>query len=244
MRFSDLHVRVPLSDMDQARRMIAKSSELGYSQIGVPLPFGIKQDTIDQLRQFSEEFGVDLVTRLDLTPKSPGELLGCLRRFRRRFEVVSVLCSSKPLARQAAKDRRVDLLSFRAIESGKRFFDWAEAELASKSSAAFEIDLSQVLSIEGFLRVGFLSCLRREASRAKSFGVPVVLSSGASDVLLLRKPQDYASLALLFDMDVSLAFEALSKNPFGIVERNREKQGSGYVVPGVRIVKEKVRDSR
>jgi len=244
MKFSDLHLRVPLNDMDQTRRMIARSSELGYSQIGVPLSFGVKQDTIDQLRQTSEEFGVDFVTRLDLAPKSVNELLGSLRRFRRKFEVVSVLCGSKPLARQAAKDRRVDLLSFSAVESRRCFFDWAEAELASKSSAALEIGMTQVLSLEGFLRVSLLSRLRREVTTAQRFGVPVVISSGATKVLLLRKPQDYACLTFLFDMDVSSALEALSKNPFGIVERNRVKQGSSYVAPGVRIVKEKARDSR
>jgi len=235
MKFSDLHLRVPINDMNQTRRMIAKSSELGYSQIGVPLPSGIKQDVVDQLRQASEEFSVDFVTRLDLAPKSVNELLGSLRRFRRRFEVVSVLCGSKPLARQAAKDHRVDMLSF-PTESRKRFFDWAEAELASKSSATLEIEMSQIMCLEGFLRVNFLSCLRREVARAKSFGVPVVISSGATEVLLLRKPQDCASLTFLFDMDAPLALEALSRNPYAIVERNRVKQSPGYVVPGVRII--------
>jgi len=239
MKFSDLHLRVPLNDLEKTRRMIAKSSELGYSQIGVPLPSGIKQDRVDQLCQVCEEFGVDFVTRLDLVPKSLGELLGGLRRFRRRFEVVSVLCSSKPLARQAAKDRRVDLLCFSVAEPRKRFFDWAEAELASKSSAAFEIDMAQVLSVEGSARVSLFSRLRREVATAKSFGVPVVISSGAMEALLLRKPQDYASLAWLFDMDVSRALEALSKIPACIVERNRGKQSSGYVAPGVRIIREK-----
>ena len=238
MKFSDLHLRAPLGDLEKTKEMIAKSSELGYSQIGVPLPFSIKQDAVDRVRQACVEFGVDFVTRLDLAPRSSNELLGSLRRFRRRFEVVSVLCSSKPLARQAAKDRRVDLLSFSAVELKKRFFDWAEAELASKSSAAFEIDMAQVLSLESSIRVSFFSRLRREVSIAKSYGVPVVISSGATEALLLRKPQDYASLATLFDIDTFLALESLSKNPADLVERNREKQGIDYVAPGVRVVGE------
>jgi len=239
MKFSDLHLCVPLRDLEQTKKMIAESSELGYSQIGVPFPINTKQDVIDLLRQVCGEFGLDLVTRLDLAPKSLGELLSSLRQFRRRFEVVSVLCSSKPLARQAAKDRRVDLLSFRSLEPRKRLFDWAEAELASKSSAALEVDMAEVLSLEGFSRVSLFSCLRRELNTAKKFGVPVVISSGATDALLLRKPQDYASLTLLFEMDASHALEALSKNPVGVVERNRMKQSPGYVAPGIRILREK-----
>jgi RNase P/RNase MRP subunit p30 len=236
MKFSDLHLRVPWHDLEKAKRMIAKSSELGYSQVGVPLQPNIKQEAVDRLRQVCEEFGIDFVTRIELVPKSSSELLGSLRRFRRQFEVVSVSCGSKPLARQAAKDRRVDLLCFPGFEWKKRFFDKGEAELASRSGAAFEIDLASVLASEGFLRVSLISSLRREVATAKSHRVPLVLSSGATDLLLLRKPEDYASLALLFDLDSSSALGAVSKNPVDIVERNRIKLSQDYVAPGVRLV--------
>jgi len=239
MKLSDLHLCVPLANLEQIRKMIAKSSELGYDQIAVPFPPGIKQDAINRLRQAAEEFSLDFVTRLDLEPKSSSELLSSLRRFRRMFEVIAVVCNSKNMARLAAKDSRVDLLCFRALEPKKRFFDNAEAELSSKSSAAFEISMAAILSSDGFIRVRFLSCLRREVETAKKFSVPVVISSGATNALLLRKPQDYASLAFLFSMDLSPALEALSKNPIGLVERNRKKQSPEYVAPGIRIIKEK-----
>ena len=56
--------------------------------------------------------GLDLASRVDLRPRSQNELVGLLRRLRRRFEIICVLCESKEVARQAAKDRRVDLLNF------------------------------------------------------------------------------------------------------------------------------------
>lgn len=238
MKFTDLHLCAPWDNLEQAKRLVAKSAELGYTQIGVPLPHSVNEEAVDQLRQISGEHGVDLVTRLDLAPRSPDELLIGLRRFRRKFEVVSVLCNSKPVARQAAKDRRVDLLCFRSFDPSKRFFDRAEAELASASSAAFEIDMAQVLSsFEGKSGVGLFSRLRRELAIAKSSGVPLVISSGASEPLLLRKPKDYAALALLFELDEPRALEALSENPRAIVKRSRSKQSAEYVAPGVRLVK-------
>ena len=243
MRYSDLHLCVPLKEPERTRQMIEKSSELGYSQIGVPFPAGTKQDLVEQTRQASKDNGLDLVTRLDLFPKSPGELLSALRRFRHSFEIVSVVCSSKPVARQAAKDRRVDLVCFPSLDRRKRFFDWAEAELASKSSAGLEMNLVQVLVAEGSVRVSLLSSLRREAALAESYGVPLVFSSGASDVLFLRKPEDFASLALLFDVDASVALQGLSTNAMDIVARNRKKQSPDYVAPGIRVVKRKEKNS-
>ncbi len=237
MKFTDLHLCAPWDNLGQAKRLISKSAELGYSQVGVPLAPSIREETVDQLRQICAEAGLDFVTRLDLAPRSSGELLTGLRRFRRKFEVVSVLCNSKSVARQAAKDRRVDLLCFRSFDSSKRFFDRAEAELASASSAAFEVDLAWLLgSLESRSCVSVFSRLRREAAIACGFGVSLVISSGASDPLLLRRPKDYAAFALLFGLDESRAKDGLSVNPGAIVERSRRKLSEDYVMPGVRLV--------
>ncbi len=239
MKYADLHLCVPWANLEQAKLLIAKSAELGYSQIGVPLPPKTRDETVNILREICEENGLDFVTRLDLSVRSPGELLTGLSRFRKKFEAVAVLCSSKAVARQAAKDRRVDLLDFQLSDSRKQFFDRGEAELASRSGAAFEVDLAQVLGhLAVSSGVGFFSRLRREVAIAKSFGVPVVFSSGASDSRLLRKPHDYAALASLFNTDESHALQALSVHPARIVERNRKKQSSEYVAPGVRVVRE------
>ncbi len=71
---------------------------------------------------------------------------------------------------------------------------------------------------------------------AESLKVSLVLSSGATDVRSLRKPQDFASLGMLFGLDLPHALEALSETPFAIVERNRQKLSPDYVASGVRVV--------
>ncbi len=238
MKFCDLHLYASSRDLEHAERMLAKSSELGYVQVAVPLPRNVEEEVVHSLREITQRKGLDFVTRLDLAPKSPGELLSDLRRFRRRFEVVSVLCGSKPVALQAAKDRRVDLLCFSRVSPRRRFFGFAEAELASRSSAALEVDVAQILSVNGLERVGLLASLRKEVAIANSHDVPMVISCGASDPLLLRRPSDCASLGLLFGVDSSLALKALSEAPAQIVDRNRVKQSRGYVSPGVRIIRE------
>jgi RNase P/RNase MRP subunit p30 len=236
-KYVDLHLCAPLNDVEKAKKMIEKSSEMGYAAVGIPLPLNMKATELEQLRKICNDAGLDFVTRTDLTPRNPSELLSSLRRFRRKFEVISVKCKSKPVARQAAKDRRVDLLSFSGAQPVNRFFDAAEAELASASSASLEIDMSVLLSLEGFLRIRLLSSLRREAAFAKSFRVPVVLSSGATDGSLLRRPRDYLALATLFNLDASVAAKTFSENPSSLVQRNRLKLSPDFVAPGLRIVR-------
>ena len=184
------------------------------------------------------EVGIDLVSRVNLRPRTQNELTHQLRRLRRKFELICVICENKEVARQAAKDRRVDLLNFPALDFRKRFFDRAEAELSSKSLVALEIDMKPIIVLEGPARIRFLSNLRRETTVAREFGVPIIISSGVSDEMLLRKPRELAALASLFGLDEASALQAVSKNPVTIVKRNREKLSSRFVAPGIRLVKE------
>lgn len=236
-RFADLHLQPSLDKGEQVEKIVSKASDLGFGLVGVSLSPKVKHETMRFLWGTCRSYGVDVATRIDLTPKSSSELLKRLRQFRREFELLSVNCFSKSVARQAAKDHRVDLLAFPSSDPRERFFDYAEARLASQGVAALEIDGGLFLRSAGFFRVRLLSCLRREVAIAEKLGVPVVISSGAVDFFQLRGPHDFASLATLFGMDSVSALNAVSVAPLAIVERNRGKLDSSYVARGIRVVR-------
>ncbi len=237
-RFADLHLQPDLNEREQVQKLIRKASNLGYSLVGVSLHPKAKQHTISFLQRTCRNCGIGLATRIDLEPKSSKRLLRSLRQFRRKFELLAVNCLSKSVARQAAKDHRVDLLVFPSVNPRERFFDSAEARLASQGVAALEIDIGLLLGYSGFSRIRLLSHLRKEVAIAEKLGVPIVICSGAVDCFQLRGPYDSASLTMLFGMDTVSALKGVSIAPSAIVERNRKKLDSGYVAKGVRIVRE------
>ena len=236
-KFADLNLRLPIHDLNETRNMLEKARELGYRLIATSLPADINEKTVEELRKLCGNFGVEFVFRVDLTPRNRKELLSSLGRLRRKTEIIGVVCFSKVVARQAAKDRRVDLLTFPSLAPRKRFFDPQEAELASNTSAALEICMEPILSLYGARRARLLSCLRKEAAIALKFGVPIVISSGVSEALLMRKPQELAALATLFDLDMPTALDAVSKVPYSLVKRNREKLKPSFIAPGIRLVR-------
>jgi RNase P/RNase MRP subunit p30 len=236
--FVDLHLRLNVNDPAGTMKMLRKAKSLGYGMVGVPLTTEIQADEISKVQTACDKVGVNFASRANLYPRSPDDLTRQLRRLRRKFEVICVVCESKAVARQAAKDRRVDLLSFPLLDFRKRFFDRAEAELARTGLAALEIITKPLLVLESAPRIRLLSYLRREVAIAKSFGVPVVVSSGVSQELLLRNLNEMAALSFLFGLDKVFALDACSKIPFGVVKRNREKLGRNFVAPGIKLVKE------
>jgi ribonuclease P/MRP protein subunit RPP1 len=232
--FADLHLRTN----GNFQQMFAKAAELGYTFVAATFSPQSKPEEIRQAKAACGELGLDFVSRVDLSPLNQNDLLDLLRRLRRRFEILCVSCESKDVARQAAKDHRVDLLSYPFLDARHRFFDRAEAELASCGNSGLEIDVKPLLVLDGPTRVRFLSSLRREVEIALEFHLPLVVSSGVSEPILLRKPRETAALAGLFGLVGDAALDAVSTNPAGLVMRNRGKLEAGFVAPGIRVVKQ------
>ena len=236
--FADFHLRVNPKDPRAAQQLITKAAKFGYHMISIPFTSGIRPDELATLKSMCTEVSIDFVSQADFHPRTENDLTHFLRKFRRQFEVICISCDDKDVARQAAKDRRVDLLNFFSLDYHKRFFDRAEAELASSSLAALEVDVKPLLILEGPPRVRLLTSLRREVAIAREFKVPIIVSSGVGEERFMRSPRDMASLAYLLGLNEASALDAVSTNPAAIVTRNREKLGSRFVAPGITIVKE------
>lgn len=235
-QYADLHLQPNLDRRENIEKMMTKASDLGFNLVGVSFTTIPSESIISFLEKTCADCNLDFATRIDLTPKSPKGLLRFLRQYRRQFELVSVNCFSKSVARQAAKDHRVDLLVFPSYNPHERFFDGAEAKLASQGVAALEIDMALLLRLVGFSRVRLLSCLRRELTIAEKLRIPVVICGGATDPYQMRGPYEFASLATLFGMSNASALKGVSETPLAIVERNRRKLDSSYVCRGIRVV--------
>jgi len=236
--FADLHLKINLKDTQNLQSAIQRAANFGYRYVAVPFSFEPTPGELENLITVCKTAGIEPVLRANLYPRNENDLMNSLRRLRRKFDIICVLCDDKELSRQAAKDRRVDLLNFPNFDYRSRFFDRSEAELARSGNAALEIDVKPLFTLEGPARVRFLACLRREIAIAKTFGVSLVVSSGVTEERFMRMPRDMASLACMFGLGVVEGLDAVSSNPLAIVLRNREKLCSNFVAPGVRIVKE------
>ena len=231
-RFIDLHLK-PTENIGNLEAMLELASRLKFEGVGVVA--GGTSSLTDG--QSAIAYGLDVVRRVNLTPKDSRELTNLLRRLRRRYEVIAVECHSKSVARQAAKDNRVDVLNFpnSAVARKRVWFDRQEASLASDANSAYEINISPLYA-HGPISAGkLLSLMENEVENAKRYDVPIVVSSGASDPLLMRGPRELASILDLLGIGEEEGLEAVSGTPWGTVERNRIKLGTSFVVPGVRV---------
>ncbi|MEM2576974.1 MAG: RNase P subunit p30 family protein, partial [Candidatus Bathyarchaeia archaeon] len=109
-KYCDLHLKLENEkEIFEAAKLI---KEIGFKLVGLTFQPNASIVKIKELKKFFQEFNVDLASRIDLKPNNKMELLSNLRKLRRKFEIISVECTSNKIAVTAARDRRVDLISF------------------------------------------------------------------------------------------------------------------------------------
>ncbi len=219
-RFIDLQI---LPGRGKTAEMISHANNLGYSAVGCG--------------EAPQSASFDVVSRLDVAPRSLQDLRRALKENRRDYEVISVLCLSKGVARQAAKDPRVDLFRFPKASSG-RGSAWLDRQQASLmgEDCYYELVARDILTSDPE-KLGFLiKQVKKEVSNARKYDVPLVFSSGAESVHGMRDPRSLAALMSLFGLGEEESLDLVSTNPWALVERNRDKLSASYVSPGVRVM--------
>jgi len=221
-RFIDLQI---LPEPGKTAEMLSHANHLGYSAVGCG------GDT-------PSDAPIDVISRLDIAPRSQQDLQRMLKGNRRKHEVISVLCLSKGVARQAAKNPGVDLLRFPRDPSKRRtiWLDRQQASLAGEGGCQFEVVASDLLTQDPDTLGYVIKQLEKEVLNARRYDVPVVLSSGADSVHGMRDPRSLAALMSLVGLGEEESLDLVSVNPWALVERNRDKLSASYVSPGVRVM--------
>lgn len=230
MRFVDLQIDPSAQDLEE---VLSFASELGYTDVGLVLNRSPSHEMRFYLRS-ADKYNLNLVSRLNLFPKDPKDLLNLLKRYRLKYEIIAVTCDNLKVTKQAAKDRRVDLLNFPI--GARPFFDRSTAQLASVSNATLEITLSDLILNEGIQRVMAMNKILKEIQTARNFKIPIVLSSGARDLHHLRGPSEVIALGSAIGLTRKEATDAITNSPLKRIEKNREKLNPDYI-PGVKLIR-------
>jgi RNase P/RNase MRP subunit p30 len=134
-------------------------------------------------------------------------------------------CLTKEVARQAAKDDRVDIIKFPGDPTLRKhnWLDHHEAELVEGTGHAYEVDAYDLIANNPTHLAKVINQIKRDLAVATKHDIPIVLSSGASTLLTIREPRALTALASLLDIEEDYAADMISTIPETILRRNRVK---------------------
>jgi len=237
-KFVDLHVFSNLSIGSSSISEIAKvASNIGFKYIGIADFNRSNINMIGEVRKVFYDYGLDMVSRVDLLSNDVEVLKKDLTFFRGKVEVIAVFCSNLSVARFAARDSRVDILLFSYSDWKKNFFDISEARLAVENEAAYEINITDLIrcsTINEMIKT--LRIMSENIKIALKYGVPIIVSSGAKSIYELREPRAMASIANLLGISEFDALKCISDIPLNLITNNRDKLCGKLLYKGVRLL--------
>ncbi len=234
-RYIDLGIDSRVQGLGGLEGIIEIACSMGFAVLGVKLDPQTGSQGLELLRGLSKKYGVGLVPRVDLMPRSRTYLLRDLAKYRDTYEVIAVRTASERLCKFAVQDDRVDLISL-ASKASAGAFSPSVAKIIAPNSKALEIELGSLILSKGQNRVELLYEISRRISLARRFQANLVISSGAVDKYLLRSPLDLVSVACLLSMKFTEALDSLSRIPESIVDRNQARLDPRHISPGVDLM--------
>lgn len=236
MVFADLCVAPQAFEEDVLKPLVKRALILGYGLLGFSLPLDRPSQSFEKAKRVCSSLGLDASSRIDLAPESEAELRRLLSKVRKRFEIVAVCCKNARVARAACRDRRVDIVYFPKAE--KPLFRGVEATFAAEGETAYEVRVGELVRLEREELLGELWRISIELGFACREGVPVLLTSFASDELGLRAPRDLiAFCTTVLGVDSRTAKYGISQYAKDLVSKNRLKLSSKFVADGVWVVR-------
>lgn len=130
------------------------------------------------------------------------------------FDIVAAQPSTEKTFLACVQSNQIDVISFDANQKLNFHIKTSVARQALKKGIHFEINFNDALKNSSSLK-NCISNARRivEATKGKN----IIISSGASEPLLLRAPYDFINLGSLFGMEAASSKKALSNNPRDVV---------------------------
>jgi len=223
---------------------LSRARELGFRGVGAAVAVSQLMhapqrflDLMVEVRKRGEEEGVDVVTRLVIdVALREGRVKALLRRWRRKFEVISAHSVDRRLTAFACRDSRIDVVT---MVPGTELMrgDFMYIRTLEK-----RIELLLAPLHEGGLRrraevlaeyAALVDLLKRKGLTNR-----LIFSSGANNLHTLRDPRSMAALLHVLGLGYEEALNALSINPASLVKENRDKLAGVVPVRGVRVLGE------
>lgn len=186
--------------------MLEVAKELGFSIVALTV-----QDPGVSPPELVSPEGVKVVWRIDLKPEDAQPSL--IAKLRRRFTVIAVFCSSRGEFRRALRTR-VDMV----FQSRPFTLNLSDARVLSASGKFFELNFTPLMRVKGVDMALLLKSLRRSVRLLRKLGIPVVVSSWASEPYELTAPLELPQHLALVDVNPSECYRWVSENPARLLE--------------------------
>ena len=237
MPYFESRLRLNPSNFGEVEHKLNFCRVLGINHLIIEFENGPSKITPELKTLISKFSTLKLYYRTTIKPKNLDDLKNSLKQTKSMIGIISVESSDRKVQIQAAKDSRVDMLSFSAEKIIKSITPGV-ISLTKQNNSFIEFTLQSIMVKNKAIQSRVLRSLYRALQLTIQLNANYIISGNFSDAFNLRHPRALVSIShTLLDIPLSNAKKALSENVIALINRAKMRYNKNYIEPGVSLIK-------
>ncbi len=237
MSYFESRLRLNFKDFIDIKKKVQLSEKLGIMNL-ILEPIDIKEKINQDLKErIINETNIKIHFRVNLKIKSLKEYKTYLNKFNNFPDIFSIETLNKDIQLQAAKDSRVDIISFSNIDILKSLSPGV-ISLTKQNNSFIEFSLAPIMTRNKAFQSKNFRILFRSLQLAKKMKANYIISGNFNNYFDLRHPRALISICnSLLGLSLIEAKTAFRENPKKILLRVKDRMNESIIESGVKLIK-------
>ena len=236
MSYFESRLKVNTSNFKEIEQKLHFCKLLGIQNVIIELENNGEKMRSGLKRRVEEITNINVKYRTNINPKNLESLTKKLKGIGQSSNIIVVESADKKIQIQAAKDSRVDVISFSEQAVLKTIFPGV-ISLTKQNQSFIEFSLAPIMLKNKSLQSKNLRNLYRGVHLANNLNANYIISGNFDELYSLRHPRALISVChTLLGISLLRAKNCFSKNIVSILNRVQMRQDKNFIESGVKLI--------
>ncbi len=238
MSYFESRLVVNIDDITDVQNRLKFCEELGIRNVILEPKNNLKIISSDLKTKIEKERKISIFYRLNLKSNNLDNFKKEIKRFNKFPDIVSVESSNKDVQIHAARDSRVDILSFSNQDILKSLTPGV-ISLTKQNGSFIEFSLAPIMVENRSLQSKIFRYVYRYIKLVRTLKAYYIINGNFTELFDYRHPRALISVCYsLFDIPLVEAKKAFKENVRTLLNRSQKRQNESIFEEGVRLVQE------
>ena len=237
MSYFESRLRINLKNFSYIKKKLAFCERLGIKNLILEPINDIRRISLNSKKKIENLTKINLSYRITLKPTSLNELKSVIKEYSNFEDLLSVETPDKEAQLYAARDSRVDLISF-SDQNILKTLTPGVISLAKQNESFIEFSLAPIMVANRSIQSKNFRNLYRFIRLVRNLKVNYIINGNFGDIYDFRHPRALISICnSLLGIPLNDAKKAFKDNPLILLKRVQKKQDKNIIEAGVRLIK-------
>jgi RNase P/RNase MRP subunit p30 len=236
LSYFETRLPVNFDDLDDVYERLKFCKKLGIKSVILESKSNLNIIPLEVKKKIEQKIQLDTYFRINLRPINVEKLKKQLKKYNKFSDILSIESFNKNVQLYAAKDSRVDILSFSDKNIIKTITPGV-ISLTKQNNSYIEFSLAPIMEDNKAQQSKNFRNLYRFIHLAKNLKANYIISGNFNEIFELRHPRALISIChTLLGLPLDLAKKIFSINPKELLLKIQERLNAN-LISGVRVVK-------